>query len=187
MSQFEFLAVFVSIVIGLGVTHILHSVGRIIHNRDRVEVDAVHAIWTLTTLLTLILNWWVFFYWSDFTAWSLDVYLVLIAWATTLYLIAVILYPPDIGGDASYAGLFERNRVWFLGTMIAFVVLDIAQTTLRGDIHDPPEYLAFEVHLAVAAALGIQFGNRRFQLALGSYVFVAIVAWALGVRRFLSG
>jgi len=164
MSEFEFLIVFISVVIGLGVTHILHGVGRIIHNRGRIEVDTVHALWTANVLLILVLNWWVSFSWGDFTAWSFDIYLVLIVWAISLYMMAVILYPPDIRGDESYTELFERNRQWLFGMFILMIGLDIAQTALRGDLFSPPIYLPFVLHYALLAAIGIVVSNRRYQM-----------------------
>jgi len=187
MSEFEFLIVFFSVVIGLGVTHILHGVGRIIHNRGRIEVGTLHGVWTVNVLLILVLNWWVSFSWAGFTAWSFDIYLVLIAWAISLYMLSVILYPPDIRGDESYAELFERNRQWLYATFIIMIALDIAQTALRGDLLNPPIYLPFVLHYALLAAIGIVVGNRRYQLFFAWYTLVSLTVWSLVVRRLLEG
>jgi len=46
MSEFEYLAVLVSLVLGLGITHLLTGVGRMIHRRDEFRVDAAHLLWT---------------------------------------------------------------------------------------------------------------------------------------------
>ena len=80
MNEFEFLAVFISIVVGLGVTHILLGLARIIHARDQQPVSSLHMVWTINVLLILLLNWWVLFLWADFLAWSFDIYLLLIGW-----------------------------------------------------------------------------------------------------------
>jgi hypothetical protein len=66
MNEFEFLAVFISIVVGLGVTHILMGLARIIHARGQQPVSTLHMVWTINVLLILLLNWWVLFLWSDF-------------------------------------------------------------------------------------------------------------------------
>jgi len=186
MSEFEFLVVFISIVIGLGVTHLLLGVGRIIHNRDRVEVYSVHAVWTVNVLLILVINWWVSFSWGDFIAWSFDIYLVLILWAIALYMMAVILYPPDIRGDESYRELFERNRRWLYGTFILMLMLDIAQTALRGDLFNPPFYLPFVLHYMALSAIGMVVADPRYQKFWAWYLLISATTWSLLVRRLLE-
>ena len=109
MNEFEFLAVFISIVVGLGVTHILYGLARLIHNRGQQQVAVLHFVWTLNVVLILLLNWWVLFLWADYPAWSFDVYLLLIAWAIALYMLAVILYPPDIKNEDTFEDIFEQN------------------------------------------------------------------------------
>jgi uncharacterized membrane protein (GlpM family) len=70
MTAFEYLAVLVSLVLGLGVTHILAGIGRTIHRRTDVRTDAVHSLWTLAAFLILVLTWWVFFQAKGFENWS---------------------------------------------------------------------------------------------------------------------
>jgi hypothetical protein len=186
MSEFEFLIVFISVVIGLGVTHILHGVGRIIHNRGRIEVDTLHAVWTANVLLILVLNWWVSFSWRDFTEWSFDIYLILIAWSISLYMLAVVLYPPDIRGDESYAELFQRNRQWLFVMFILMIGLDIAQTALRDDLLNPPIYLPFVLQYALLSAIGMRVDGRRYQSIFAWWVLISLVVWSLLVRRLLE-
>jgi len=187
VNEFEFLAVFISIVIGLGVTHILHGVGRIIHNRDRQRISSLHLMWTANVLLILLLNWWVFFLWAGHEAWSFDIYLLLILWGISLYMLSVILYPPDLRDAESYEDLFERNRKWLFGTFIVFTLLDIAQTWVRGQLFDPPVYLPYVLHYAVLAAIGIPVRSRHYQLFLATYTLVTLVLWCVIVRRLLGG
>lgn len=186
MNEFEFLAVFISIVVGLGVTHILYGLARIIHNRDRLQLDTLHFVWTLNVLLILLLNWWVLFLWVDHPAWSFDIYLLLIAWGVLLYMLSVVLYPPDIRGDESYGVLFEKNRQWLFGAFIAFVLLDIAQTAVRGQLFTPGIYLPYVVHYAVLAAIGMLVANRRYQLFFAWYMLITLLLWCLVVRRLLG-
>lgn len=185
MNEFEFLAVFISIVVGLGVTHILYGVGRIIHNRHRVRPAVLHIVWTLNVLLILLLNWWVFFLWADHPAWSFDKYLLLICWGIALYMLAVVLYPPDIRED-SYEESFETNRNWLFGTFIVFTLLDIAQTAVRGQLFQPVIFLPYVLHYAVLAAIGIPVSNKRYQTFFAWYMLITLLLWCLVVRRFLG-
>lgn len=186
MNEFEFLAVFISIVIGLGVTHILHGLARLIHNRGQQQVSMLHLIWTLNVVLILLLNWWVLFLWADYPAWSFDIYLLLIGWGIALYMLAVILYPPDIKKGESFEEIFEQNRKWLFGTFVVFVAFDVAQTAVRGQLSEPKMYLPFVLHYAALAAIGIPVANRRYQVFLAWYFLIALILWCLVVRRLLG-
>lgn len=187
MDKFEFLAVFISIVVGLGVTHILYGLARIIHTRDQQPVSTLHMLWTMNVLLILLLNWWVLFLWSDFAAWSFDIYLLLISWGVALYMLAVVLYPPDIRSGDSYDAIFEKNRRWLFGTFCTFIVLDIAQTAVRGQLFQPKYYLPFVLHYMLLAMIGIVVPNRRYQAFFAWYALTTLASWSLVVRRFLGG
>jgi len=186
MNEFEFLAVFISIVVGLGVTHILYGLARIIHNRGQKQMAKLHFVWTLNVLLILLLNWWVLFLWADYPAWSFDIYLLLIGWGIALYMLAVILYPPDIKVEDSYDEIFERNRKWLFGAFVIFVALDVAQTAVRGQLFEPKIYLPFVLHYAVLTAVGIPVANKRYQIFLAWYFLITLILWCLIVRRLLG-
>ena len=100
-------------------------------------------------------------------------------------MLSVILYPPDIRGDESYAELFERNRQWLFATFILTTVLDIALTALRGDLLNPPIYLPYVLHFTLLAAVAIVVRNRRFHLIFAWYTLVSLTVWSLVVRRLL--
>jgi len=187
MSAFEYLAVLVSLILGLGITHLLAGVGRTIHRRAKVRTDLIHSIWTVATFLILVLNWWVFFQARVITEWSFGGFLLVIGWAVSFYLMAVILYPPDMAEAENYGQVFEANRPWFLGLFIASSLIDIAQTALRGDLLDPPFYLPFVVHLMVLAGIGMVSKSRRYQLFLACYILFIGLVWALMARQLLEG
>ena len=186
MSEFEYLAVLVSLILGLGIAHLLLGVGRMIHRRDRAQPDAVHLLWTGAVFWTLILNWWVFFQAQSVTQWSFDYFLIVIVWAVLFFLLAVMLYPPDLPEDQGYAAVFVRNRAWFLGLFAATSFADIALTAARGDLFDPPIYLPFALHFSALGVIGIFVESRRFHVALAGYVLGIGLTWSLIVRRFLE-
>lgn len=186
MSEFEYLAVVVSIILGLGITHLLSGIARTIHRRGRTRLDAVHTIWTVAVFEVLVLNWWVFFQWREQTEWSFGAFLMVVVWAVTFYLEAVILYPPDLDEDEDFGEVFARNRSWFLGLFVASSLADIALTAMRGDLRDPPYYLPFVGHFIVLGLLGLLWRSRRFHLALATWVLVISLSWSFIVRRFLT-
>ena len=187
MSEFEYLAVFVSLILGLGLAHLLLGIGRMIHRRDQVRPDAVHLLWTGAVFWTVVLNWWVFFQAQSVSVWSFDYFVVVVVWAVLYFLLAVLLFPPDVTGDEDYSALFERNRRWFLGIFVATSLVDIALTAIRGDVFDPPIYLPFALHFSALGVIGLFVTSRRFHVGLAGYVLGIGLTWSLVARRFLEG
>jgi hypothetical protein len=101
-------------------------------------------------------------------------------------MLTVVLYPPDIRPEENYDELFKQNRKWLLGTFIAFVALDIAQTAVRGELFQPIYYLPFVLHYAVLAAIGIAVSNKRYQSIFAWYMLITLTLWSLFIRRFLG-
>src|SRR5438046_6555144 len=141
MSSFEFIAALMSIIIGLGVTNLLAGAGRAFYRRKENPMDEVHIVFTIATLLVLILQWWVTFQWNNEVNWSFDKFLVLIVWTISLYMLTVFLYPPDLSEAEEHQGRFERNRSGYYSTFIAMCLLDITQTALHGDLSPTISYV----------------------------------------------
>jgi hypothetical protein len=186
MNEFEFVAVLISIVIGLGIAHLLSGAAQAIHERKRARLDSVHAVWTVSVFLVMVLNWWVLFTWRTHEVWTFDVFLLLILWAVALYLLVVFLYPPGKDIGETWGGVYESNRRWFLSTYAAMSLLDIAITAVRGDLFDPPAYLPLAGHYFVLTAIGVFVRRRSYHKFLAWYILCSGLLWSLVVRRFLS-
>jgi len=140
VSEFEFVSVLISMVVGLGITQVLRGVAQVVHEREQAPIDQVHMVWTAFVSLNLVLNWWVLFTWGDHAEWSFTLFLSLIGWVVTMYLPVVFLYPPRKSASESWATVYASNRQWFLGAFVLFAATDIWATALRGDLFDPPAY-----------------------------------------------
>ncbi|MGK2963255.1 MAG: hypothetical protein ACSLFK_14115 [Gemmatimonadaceae bacterium] len=186
MNEFEFVAVLISIVIGLGITHLLQGVAQAVHERHQTRFDSVHAAWTVSVFLVMVLNWWVLFTWRTHKVWTFDVFLLLILWAVALYLLVVFLYPPGKEAAQSWAAVYEGNRQWFLSAYAAMTFLDICITGVRGDLLNPPAYLPLAGHYFVLVVIGVFVSRRSYQKFLAWYILCTGLLWSLVVRRFLA-
>ena len=108
MSQFEYLAVFVAIIFGISVTHILAGLIRSIY---RQQIEETNFVLTAFFFLVLILNWWTGYSWQSQEVWSYGQFLVITIWSLAHYLAAITLYPPQAAGIEQP---FEYRRNWFL-------------------------------------------------------------------------
>ncbi|MDJ0792774.1 MAG: hypothetical protein QNI98_00930 [Woeseiaceae bacterium] len=55
MGVFEYLGVLISVIMGLGVTHLATGASKLIHNRDSVKFYLPHALWTVNVLIFILL------------------------------------------------------------------------------------------------------------------------------------
>jgi hypothetical protein len=185
MSDFEFLSVLVSIVIGFGLTHLLGGLGHAYHFRRVGKMDAVHIAWTIAIFFVLILNWWVFLLWRDFDAWTFSAFFTVILWTTSFYVMALALYPPRLPEDVDYRQLFEANRTWFLSTFTIMALLDLLVTATRENGMPEWHYLAYVGHYALITAIGVGVRNRYYDLVAAWYIAITMALWSFGVRGTL--
>ena len=61
MSEFEYLSVLISIVVGLGISHLLAGVARLIRRRDEVRFYLPSLLWMGALFLAFIQIWWAIF------------------------------------------------------------------------------------------------------------------------------
>jgi len=180
MSQFEYLAVFVAIIFGISVTHILAGLIRSIY---RQQIEETHFVLTAFFFLVLILNWWTGYSWQSQEVWSYGQFLVIIIWSLAHYLAAITLYPPQAAGIEQP---FEYRRNWFLWAFIGVAVTDILQTTARGDVFTPKIYLPFVLHYVAVPLLAIFVNKPGLHRWLAWYLLLSIAIWSFAVRRFLA-
>ena len=187
MSAFEHLAVFLSLIFGLATTHLLSGIARSLHRRNIEKLDDVHLLWSVVVLLVLVLNWWTFFAWSERQHWTFGPYVVLVLWAICHYLLAVTLYEPDSDPGDRHNRMWEENRTWFLTTFAMMLMLDIAQTALRGALLQPVWYLPYLLHYFALTLIALVFEHRAVQRWVGWYVLLTLVGGSFVIRRVLAG
>jgi hypothetical protein len=181
MGVFEYLAVLISIVVGLGLTHLLVSITRAIHARHSARVYWVQLVWALNLALWLIAFWWFTFALNTVTEWTYGLYVFLIVYAVLLYLLAALLFPHDPPDDQDYESHFFTNRRWFYGTLTIFAFIDIVDFFLKvgtgAESVTLRPYLLFIgpiITLSVAAI----FVERRSFHAFFSLLFLV---WVVGM------
>ena len=61
MGLFEYLGVLISVVMGLGITHLLVGINKIIQYRNYIQIYWVQVIWSINILVYILVIWWGFF------------------------------------------------------------------------------------------------------------------------------
>ena len=180
MTQFEFLAVLLSIVFGLALTQVLSGAIRLLYDDP---IDDERLAWALCVVTALILNWWGFFRWSDTEVWTFSAYAFLMLWATAHYALAASLFPHALGAEIDP----EKGQRIFLAAFVAMILFDVVEGVVRQDVYRTPLYLPAMAHWALLVLYGLLARPRRaVSRRIAWYMFVSLLAWSLLVRRFLA-
>ena len=179
MSEFEYLAIFVSIIFGIGITRLLGGAVRSVYDSD---IDHTRIVLTLFFFLILILDWWTLFFEQDQIIWTLTVFSVIILWAVFHYVVAITLYPPRaVKTRESY----EFRPRWFMWSFAVLAALDILQTTLRGSLFTVWTYLPFVSQYVLVAAIAAGVNKPLFYRGAAWWLLIVTILWSFGERRFL--
>ena len=165
MGVFEYLGVIVSVIMGLGVTHILAGVSKMIHHRKTLRSYWVHGLWSLNILIYVVTIWWGMFWWSGAQDWFYFQFLLLILYAIVLFFSASLLFPWDLPDDLDFEEHFYDTRPWFFSVVTLAWCLAIPETYLKSDdrLRDLPEaYLVFVLTHLVLGLIGALWANKTY-------------------------
>lgn len=137
MDRFEYVMVLISIIVGLGVAHVLLGVGGIIDRRSArdhpLELSFAHAIWLTYVFVWMLQFWWWEFRFSELgVEWSMGLYFFLVGYAVVLFLAAVILVPRNWDRVDSLGDYLIERRAWFYTVLLLSTGVDVVDGYLKG-------------------------------------------------------
>ena len=169
MSHFEFLAVMVSIILGLGIVRMLDSFDAVF-SKDRYWP---HALWVLTIFWLHVQNWWAF--WEirliDFNVLH---YSIWIAYASLMFLLAAALTNRS-NEHESWEELFCRQRRWFFGVLVVTIVgaILISRVFYGATLLHPYRIYQFTL-LAIAVFAFVKDGKQIHKAISALFMTLAI-------------
>ncbi|HSM35868.1 MAG TPA: hypothetical protein VK837_05655 [Longimicrobiales bacterium] len=181
MNRFEYVMVLISIIIGLGITHVLLGLGAIIDRRadgPPIRIGRAHPVWLAFVFVWMVQFWWWEFRFSELRSeWPMGLYFFLVAYAVALFLLAVILVPRRWEAVQDLDVYFLNRRRWFYSLLLGATGLDIVDGWLKGGSQYLIEDLGlgtwalWAVHL-LAVAVGMRSRRVRTHAILA---FMALV------------
>lgn len=135
MTAFEYLAVLISIVLGLGATELLAGVQRLAHARDRVRFHWLPLTWAGLVFVALVQWWWAAFGLRHQADWNFFSFLLILLVPVLLYLAAALVLPaekPDGWYDLR-AHYFGMHRLFF-AVIATATLLEMARALRVGDV-----------------------------------------------------
>lgn len=179
MTMFEYVMVLVSIIVRLGMTHLLQGILDMIQERTRAYW--VHLVWVGYAFILAIFWWWWEFKYREVETWTFALFLFVIAFAFLLYLMCGFLFPKNIGEYGDFKTYFYSRRAWFFGVLVIFLGVDLIDTALKGMdyfIGLGLEYVVTVPVLILAAITGAIVRNERYHAAFAVAMFLHQLSWA---------
>ena len=133
MEPFKYISTLLSIIIGLGITHLLVGVSRLVYNPKKVRIYWIHLVWTISIFVYMVFFWWFEFKLSLIEEWTFQLYLFVIFYSVLLFLAAVINMPFYFPDDLKE--YYYTSRKWFFGVFIGINVIDLIDTLVKGTDH----------------------------------------------------
>jgi len=181
MDQFEYIMVLVSIIVGLGVAHLLLGVGGIINrlaDRQRpLKLSVAYLAWLAMLFVWMVLFWWWEFRFGEFvTHWTVGLYFFLVIYAVTLFLLAAVMVPRSWDGVHDLEQYFLERRYWFYSLLLVANGLDITDSYLKGGAdrlaNEPPATLLLWTVVFVACLIGFRAPKIQVHAVMGVLLLV---------------
>src|SRR5882757_1941558 len=128
ISAFEYITVFISIILGLGVTQILTGIADLVHQNERVKIYWPHILWIFLVLILHVQEWWVTFELRKVDQWRFPLYLFVLLYPVVLFILARLLFPFGFNeGVIDLKKFYFENyrRIFLFGSMLPLLsILD---------------------------------------------------------------
>jgi hypothetical protein len=136
-DAFNYVAVLVSIIIGLAATRMLSAMSEMLQVANRPRIYWVHIMWILTIFMDVMLSWWVLYRWHYTATWTFFLFVWVTIPPTLIYLASAILFPGELetSGSPDWRDYYYKNRHSFFLIFGSIAPLDIVDTLLKGKQH----------------------------------------------------
>lgn len=182
MSAFEYLSVFISIILGLAVVHLLGGVSLILDQRVTARLNWVHFAWVVNMFSLITWVWWGNWQLNDIEAFSPVHYLAMVLFSVTLYLMCGLLFPVRGSEVEDFYEQFELNRSRFFYLGQALILAAALKGYVDRQVLEEPDTLERTIALVLLVllfAVAARTRSRRFQGALAVGFFLLTVRWIL--------
>ena len=180
MNAFDYLAVLISIVLGLGLTNVLTGMAGIVRQRARTRMYWPLVLWMMILFLVHVQVWWAMFELRVIVQWNFVGFLAVLLLPVLLFLASAVLVP-DLSGAGPFdlREIYFREASWFFAGIVAMLLASLIRTPLvTGHLTNPTDFGAHLLFIGIATAM-IFVRNElvhRLGAALAVVLYVGYIA-----------
>lgn len=186
MDPFSYLSFLTSIVLALGVTHLLTGLGKLLQHRGQIKLYWVHLLWTLNVFLFLLLDWWILYRWSSQQTWTFFLFVFVLLTPIVAFLLTVLLIPEKIQDVIDLKVHFDQNRRSFFLLGALLPPLDALDTYLKGWQHFVDQGVIYPITILLLFILMLTAAftsRRRFHAFFACFFLIYIMIFiAINLR-----
>lgn len=174
-SLYIHVRILLGMIVGLGLTHLLRHVARIVERPTSRRVYWVHLVWAGFMFIYLLHFWWWEFRLSHQSHWNFNLYLFVTLYALLLYLLCALVFPEVVDDYEDYRDYFYSRRHWFFGVMALMFAVDFGDTLIKGEAYFRQlgsEYPLRNAFYILASLGAIATRNARYH---GAFAVVALL------------
>lgn len=179
--MFEYVMVLTSIIVGLGLTHLVQGIAHHAQQPVKGKAISIHLVWVVFMFATVVFWWWWQFKLARVETWSLQLYLFILLYAFILYFLCSLLFPSDDKLTEGFDAYLLLRRKWFFGAQALYLTVDLADSAMKGFDHFlglGTEYWVVTV-LQIGLSIGAMFTrNRPYHWAFAISMLVYQLTWS---------
>lgn len=182
MTPFEFIALAISVIMGLAITRIISGIGISIRQIKLKKYSWLHGLWLANLFILLPGFWWGLYAWSSLVNWNFSHFVLLIVYTTNLYLITDFLVPNSNEQDIDFKDLFTKNRKMFFILLFLSFPIDLLETNMlvNENLREFPKgYLLTNITLSILTILNLFSKKLWLDYLLGIIWAMVLIVYIL--------
>ena len=179
MDSFRWIAVVLSMILGLGVARLLSSVVEAFRSRNQAQMDWVPFAWAGCIFLWQLQFWWgIIELPGIIKAWTIGSFLTLISLTLLLFVSAGLVLPPSkLEKNESLRDSFERDGRWALVSLSAYFAVALFTDWLLWSVSPVSSWGAFLMVLIILPLVFTWSRSRRVQVVI-TVLYIPLCIWA---------
>ncbi|CAN7379315.1 hypothetical protein LJR168_002297 [Pseudoxanthomonas sp. LjRoot168] len=179
-SLYIHVRILLGMIVGLGLTHLLRHVARIVERPQAHRIYGVHLLWAAFMFVYVLHFWWWEFSLSHQAHWNFNLYLFVTLYALLLYLLCALVFPESLADGVGYHDYYYGRRRWFFGLLAVMFVVDIGDTLIKGAAYAQqlgPEYWVRNTMYIAGSLAAIATRNPRYHAIFAVTALLYELSW----------
>ena len=188
MSPFEFITVFVSLIVGFALSHILRAVSDLYEIRDRVKTYWLNSLWVVTVIMWSIFTWWGLWMLSiERIDWTYAQYWFLVMNVSSIYFFTTLVLPKatDEGTIDLENHYFSVHKAFFSIVAFSLFTSAVVNYSLFGEPLIGPMTI-MPCIVGCAAIGGVFTDSKSYHKGIGIFMFIMFIAFQLTDNTVIS-
>lgn len=177
MPAFDYLAVLISIILGLGIAQLLGSFGRWVEHRRAFGAFGPALLWAGILLLIHVQTWWSMFGLRALAEWTFARFAIVLLQPIVLYLLAILVLPSQTAQSQDARANYFAQRHWFFGLLAFLLVVSVVKDLVVSGSLPGGLNLAFHGLFLAGAIVGMSTSRAAAHWTVALVAAAAIVSY----------